>query len=319
MIAYGYHVDSNYNPERFQTAVADSIADGNSFGVLYWRYTGTVFILHPSDLKASDEDTDYYYELYGVKGMSGDVVETTTSEGSYSWYLCIRYSKSTPNTSTSIYAHAMTISDYFGVFGGDLTKSSIYSWHGTDECPSYYLYSYLPLGSEWGIVDGNLPFLVDSVTPPNLDDTPDTVWLADDEHLPWMDSFISYPPIDDVYAGAWKITEDDDCPWLEIFPNMEGIEEIPLGLWKITEDDDCPWLEIFPNMEGIEEIPLGLWKITEDDDCPWKKIFPKLYKPVKELPKKYKYINVKTKESINYCINISQYITYNIKIKKGVR
>lgn len=321
MIKYGYHVDPNFNPERFQTSVADSIADGNSFGVLYWRYADTVFILHPSDLKESDEDTDYYYELYGVKGMTGDVVETTTFEGSYPWYLCIRYSKSSPNTSTSIYAHAMTISDYFGVFSGNLKNSSIYSWHGTDECPSYYLYSYLPIGSEWGIVDGNLPFLGDAVNYPAIDDVPSTVWLANDEDLPWMECFIQYPPLDDVYAGSWVIGgKDEDCPWLQIFPDIETISDYPVCLWRITDEDDCPWKIVFPDIERINDAPLGIWVIRDRDDCPWKKVFPKLYKPIKEIPPKYiipvKAIIIK---DIEYNITVYNPLTYNVKVRKGVR
>lgn len=320
MIEYGYRVDSNFSSSIFNEQVALSSAQGNSFGVLHWRYTGTVFILHPSDLMDSQEDDSYYYERYGVNGMNGDLRETTTATGSYPWYLCIRYSKSTPDTSTSIYCHAMTISDFNSVFNGNLKASNIYSWHGTDECPSYYLLEAIP-DSDWLIVDGDLPYLYDAVNYPAVDDIPSTVWLANDEDLPWMECFIQYPPLDDVYAGSWVIGgKDEDCPWLEIFPDIEKISDYPACLWRITDEDDCPWKIAFPDIEKITDAPLGLWVIKENDDCPWKKVFPKLYKPMKELPPRYitpvKAILIK---SIEY--NIIEYnpITYNVKVRKGVR
>jgi hypothetical protein len=322
MIKYGYHVDSDFNPSLFQTKVADSIANGNSYGVLYWRYTGTVFILHPEHLIKQEEDTDYYYELYGVTGMNGDLRETTTAYGSYPWYICIRYSKSTPNTSTSIYAHAMTINDYGNVFANNLQDSRIYSWHGgSDNVPSYYLYGQLPIGAEWGIVDGDLPFLGDAVNYPAMDDVPSTVWLANDEDLPWMECFIQYPPLDDVYAGSWVIGgKDEDCPWLQIFPDIETISDYPICLWRITDEDDCPWKIVFPDIERINDAPLGLWVIRDRDDCPWKKAFPKLYKPIKEIPPKYitpvKAIIIK---DIEYNITVYNPLTYNVKVRKGVK
>lgn len=320
MIAYGYHVDSNYNPERFQTAVTNSIAGGSTYGVLYWRYASTVYILHPEHLRDSAEDTDYYYELYGVTGMNGDQQETTMAIGSYPWYICIRYDKNTPNTSTSIYAHAMTVNDFYGVFGGDLTNSSIYSWHGTDECPSYYLYSYLPLGSEWGIVDGNIPFLGNCADVPALDDGANLIWKADDTNLPWLDAFCDIPLLDDYYELIWKITDQDDCPWKSIF-DIRPIDELPNYVWRITEEDSSPWKIPFNPIYEINDFPDILWIIRGDrDDCPWKKAFPKLYRPIKEIPPKYitpkKPITVKSPE---YVIDVHNPIIYNIKVKKGVR
>jgi hypothetical protein len=320
MIEYGYRVDSNFSSSIFNEQVSLSSAQGNSFGVLYWRYTGTVFILHPSDLMDSQEDDSYYYELYGVTGMNGDLRETTTATGSYPWYLCIRYSKSTPDTSTSIYCHAMTINDFYSVFSGNLKASNIYSWHGTDECPSYYLLAAVP-DSDWVIVDGNLPYLYDAVNCPAIDDVPATVWLANDEDVPWMECFIQYPPLDDTYAGAWVIGgKDEDCPWLEIFPDIEAISDYPICLWRITDEDDCPWKIVFPDIERINDAPLGLWVIRDRDDCPWKKAFPKLYKPMKEIPPRYitpvKAIIIK---DIEYNITVYNPLTYNVKVRKGVK
>ena len=86
-------------------------------------------------------------------------------------------------------------------------------------------------------------------------------------------------------------------------------------------EDDSPWKKPFNPLMKINDAPNMVWIINPDkDDSPWKKAFLPLYKPVKETRPKYitpvKAIIIK---DIEYNITVYNPLTYNVKVRKGVR
>lgn len=187
------------------------------------------------------------------------------------------------------------------------------------------------MATNWKIVDGNLPYEDNFVSPiPNTDmsdtNAPDFFFRIIDGDLPFRRTFHSIPSINGCSILYWLLDPNNEdpskstIPFRFMFPENKSIDGVPETIWFKRNEDPSPWKKTFPEIINLNDVPLGMWVIKEGiDPVPWRRTFPKMYKIVKELPKKFKEINIKTKGNIDYCIIDNEYLTYNVKVRKGVR
>lgn len=179
------------------------------------------------------------------------------------------------------------------------------------------------------IIDGDLPFRNTFHSIPDVSGFHNLQWClipdSSDESkslVPFKTIFNPIVPIDTIPSFVWRINpEEDDSPWKIPFNPLLEIDDVSNIVWMMDEDkDDSPWKKAFNPLLKINDAPNMVWIINPDkDDSPWKKAFLPLYKPVKEAPPKYVKIKAIMIKDLCYEVIVNNPITYNVKVRKGVR
>lgn len=200
------HISQNVpRPSDYDTLVANS---HDTYSVIHWLAGDQVIRLDRTGIYQyyTDEDTDYFYEYYEYGGTN--------------MCTCLRASKRPTGSDTDIYAHKMATYDFYGVFNGNLKDPRIYSWHGNDECPSYYWHGYGDGTVSMGwVISDDLPFLYEFSDLIMINDYPSIFWKIHENELPYQLSFPQLLYINDVPISMWMIYSGE-LPFMLLFPEM---------------------------------------------------------------------------------------------------
>lgn len=229
------HISQNVSrPSDYDTLVASS---HDTYSVIHWLAGDRVIRLDRTGNGIyqyyTDEDTDYFYEYYEYGGTN--------------MCTCLRASKHPTGSDTDIYAHKMATYDFYGVFNSNLKDPRIYSWHGNDECPSYYWHGYGDGTVDIGwCIENDLPFKFEfAERATSFDDYPDWIWHKVADELPYKVMFPTRYPIDDAPEAMWKIT--NSLPFKSTFARLYHFDDAPLAIWK-KYPGEIPFKVMFPPM-----------------------------------------------------------------------